>query len=213
MEQTVLGERQKTMRRNSRFASFLALSLLAAGIAPKEASARRLPKSSQAAVLETLGGAFGGALLGAAGGLLVASQLKGNGCGDLQCADFEGFEILLGGMLGYAVGNPLGVVLTGKAMDPGGSTAGAAVCGFLGQMITFPLAFSTRDARLVLPAMLILPAAAGTFGYYLNAGEAEFDTSRRLGEARTAEALACIGRTAASPGAARYRADLFTFRF
>jgi hypothetical protein len=153
-------------------------------------------------------------LLGAAGGLVVASQFKSKGCGDLQCATVEGFEILLGGMLGFAVGNPLGIVLTGKAMDPGGSKAGAAVCGVLGELIVLPLAFSTGDARLALPAMLILPAAAGTFGYYLNADDAEMnETSRRLREARAAETLARIGPPAASPGSARFRADLLTFRF
>jgi len=202
------------MRRKSLFASSLILSLLAAGFAPSEALARRVPKSAQAAVLETLGGALGGALLGAVGGLIVASQIKNKDCGELECATAEGFEILLGGMLGYAVGNPLGIVLTGKAMDPGGSTTGAVVCGFLGELIAFPLAFSTSNARLALPVMLILPAATGTFGYYLNADDAEMnETSRRLREARAAETLARVGQPAASPASARFRADLLTFRF
>ncbi|MBW8888044.1 MAG: hypothetical protein JF616_09845 [Fibrobacteres bacterium] len=201
------------MRHKSPFASTLMMCLLAAGLAPSEVAARRVPKSPQAAVLETLGGAAGGALIGAAGSLIVASQFKKNGCEDLQCSTAEGMGIILGGMLGYAVGNPLGIFLTGKAMDPGGSTAGAAVCGFLGQLITIPLVFSA-NANLALPAMLILPAAAGTFGYYLNADDAELnETSRRLREARAAETLARTGPPGASPVANRFRADLLTFRF
>jgi hypothetical protein len=205
------------MRKKPPLPLLLALILICTGLAPRPALAARPPKPTYAAVLETLGGAALGVFLGYVGGKVGASL---GSCEDEDegrtffgaCGDKVG-KAFLGLALGYTLGNPLGVVTTGAAMSQHGSTAGAVVLGFFGEMAILPVLFRS-DAAWGLPAILLVPAAAGTVGYHWFADPPEeSDTARRLRDARAGGALARARLSVPGLPGDRFRADLLTFRF
>jgi hypothetical protein len=205
------------MRRKYPFPFLLVLILLFAGLAPRRALAARPPKPAYAAVLETLGGAAAGVFLGYLGGRIGAAQgtcdEKGGdpfgGCGDKVGLAF------LGAALGFTIGNPLGIAVTGSALSQHGSTAGAAILGVFGEVAAISLLYRADPGPAWgLTTLALLPAAAGTAGYHWFADpREESDTTLRLRAARAAEAVARARVAVPGLPGDRFRADLLTYRF
>jgi hypothetical protein len=204
------------MRRKPPF--LLVLALLFAGLGPRQALAARPPRTAYAAVLETLGGAAAGVFLGYLGGEVGASlgscQEEDRALVLGECGDKVG-KAFIGLVLGYTIGNPLGIAVTGSAMSQHGSTAGAVILGVFGEVAATSLLFRADPGPAwAMTTLAFLPAAAGTAGYHWFADpRGESDTALRLRESRAAEAFARTRVPVPGLPGDRFRAELLTYRF
>jgi hypothetical protein len=131
------------------------------------------PRKTLAWSVEVLGGVMlgsGGAFFGAAIGSQSGSCKETEGWFGSQGEDCSAKlpGIFLGGLLGYSIGNPLGIFLAGTILEDEGSFQAAFLGGLLGEVIAIPIGFIlaiSDQGGLALASIAFIPALLGTTAY------------------------------------------------